>query len=499
MKKISIRFFSSLLYLVLLLSALSLTVFAQDGEAREISNEVTVTKTIGFNDPHELFDGNGQNYHTTSGKTSITLEHPEGFGSLYMIFAAPYGEYTIVNDTTGESITCGTHGFIHEFIDLEDAFGTAPISITIDFGVGNVKLPEIQAFSSGQVPSTIQKWEPNEGTKMDMILFSTHSDDEQIFFAGVLPYYSAELDYNVLVVYMTDHHNGEFYRIHEALNGLWAVGVTTYPVFGQFMDLYTDLKDEVYWEFAKRGVSKADLQEFVVEQIRKYQPLVTLAHDFEGEYGHGQHMAYAEVVSEALTMSADASIFPKSAEAYGTWDVPKAYFHLYPENPIVMDWDQPLESFNGKTAFAVSRDLGFPCHKSQYKLFYKLNGYRLASVVERYSPCHYGLYRSLVGEDVQKNDFFENLTNYAEQERIAEEARLAEESRIAEEERLAELARQEEEAVRAATAETEPLTPQEPDKGTVNALVPAITILAGIGCILLVSQELYRKKQNQKN
>ena len=29
---------------------------------------------------------------------------------------------------------------------------------------------------------------------------------------------------------------------------------------------------------------------------------------------------------------------------------------------------------------------------------------------EKYSPCEFGLYRSLVGEDVNKNDMFENLT-----------------------------------------------------------------------------------------
>ena len=30
---------------------------------------------------------------------------------------------------------------------------------------------------------------------------------------------------------------------------------------------------------------------------------------------------------------------------YGAWNIKKLYLHLYPENPIVMDWDQPLRVY----------------------------------------------------------------------------------------------------------------------------------------------------------
>ena len=30
----------------------------------------------------------------------------------------------------------------------------------------------------------------------------------------------------------------------------------------------------------------------------------------------------------------------------------------------------------------------------------------------KYSPCKYGLFRSTVGEDVEKNEFFENLEGF---------------------------------------------------------------------------------------
>lgn len=112
-------------------------------------------------------------------------------------------------------------------------------------------------------------------------------------------------------------------------------------------------------------------------------------------------MYNADTLMQALELSADPSYDPESAQEWGVWDVPKTYLHLWPENPIVMDWSQPLSAFGGKTAVEMAR-LGFAEHVSQ-QTFFK---------VEDYGPydCRkFGLYRSLVGLDIQGGDFFENL------------------------------------------------------------------------------------------
>lgn len=80
-------------------------------------------------------------------------------------------------------------------------------------------------------------------------------------------------------------------------------------------------------------------------------------------------MVYADLLMEAVEISGDPQYSPELAQTYGAWDVPKTYLHLYPENPILMDWDQPLASFWGMTAFQVSKDIGFACHQSQYNDF----------------------------------------------------------------------------------------------------------------------------------
>ena len=84
-----------------------------------------------------------------------------------------------------------------------------------------------------------------------------------------------------------------------------------------------------------------------------------------GEYGHGTHVLSAAALTEAVDYAAREEKYPDSAEQYGVWTVEKLYLHLYEKNPVVMNFDVPLEHFGGKTAFEMSQE-GFACHKSQH-------------------------------------------------------------------------------------------------------------------------------------
>ena len=139
--------------------------------------------------------------------------------------------------------------------------------------------------------------------------------------------------------------------------------------------------------------------------IERFKPLVVVSHDLDGEYGHGTHVLTAAALIEAVEK---------------TDSVEKLYLHLYEENPIVMNFDIPLETFGGKTAYEVSCD-GFSCHKSQHwTWFYKWiygseeSPITKASQIRSYSPCKYGLYYTKVGTDTIGGDFFENVDTYEE-------------------------------------------------------------------------------------
>lgn len=491
---------------------------AETGAATDISGTGIVTEHEGFPAISFLFNDRVLEGEKTPGNASLTFEHEQGIGSLYLIFYRPYGEYSVTDNTTGTVKTVGENGFCKEFIDLVTLFGTAPTSVTVSFDNGSVYLFEIDVFTEGEVPAYVQKWNPPAEGEADLVLLSTHGDDDQLFFAGVLPYYAKERGYTVQVVYFTDHPK-EPLRMHEMLNGLWAVGVDIYPVFGEHPDFFKRNMDDAYVALNDLGYPREYLLSFVVENIRRFKPLVVVGHDINGEYGHALHKVYTDLLISALDITADETQYPESAEKYGTWDVPKTYLHLYEENQLIMDWDQPLASFDGMTAFEVTKDLGYPCHKSQYSDFaWYLAYYDTAAECPKYNPCYYGLFRTTVGEDVEKKDFFENLTSHSEMARLEEEARLeaerlaqeeaarlaqeeaerkaAEEARLAEEQRLKEEAEREaaEEARLAEEAriqEEARLAKQEETKFIVIIAIEAALVLLLIILLILRFKKRY--------
>jgi len=477
----------------------------QEDAAKEFSKTKYITGYSGFDSCKFFFDDIVLYGKKSSGNADFTVENQDGIGYIYILFFERYGEYTVTDNDSGETVTVGKYSILHDCLDMQALFGHVPTSVTVTFPNGSVYINEVSLFSPGNLPDSVQQWKDPAYGEADLILFSTHGDDEQLFFAGILPYYAGELGYQVQVVYLTDHTCDSPFRVHEMLNGLWAVGVTAYPVFGEYDDFRRDTLEESYQEFENRGWPKEQMLGFVVEQLRAFKPLVVATHDFAGEYGHGQHMVYADLVAEALAISNDPAQFPELAEAYGTCEVQKGYFHLYEENQIVMDWDKPLDNFGGMTAYEVTRDLGYPCHESQYQDFaWYFRGFDTAAEVVKYNPCYYGLYWTTVGTDENKNDFFEHVTTHAELKKLAEEEEAqrqqaeaeqkaaaeaswaAEESRAAEEaQRLAEeAARREAEAARQAARDKAETMQQKMILLMGGLVVLAFILLTILFCLL---------------
>lgn len=495
--------------MIVLLCALALAPRVQAAEAEDISHKRLVVGASGVGSVNPLFDGRTMESIKIRGGGSLTLEYEDGIGSLYLVFGNEYGAYTVMDPVSGEQRSFGQSGFLHEFLDLEETFGYAPKKIKLIFDNGDAKLAELSAFTPGTIPSWVQRWNPPLEGEADLVLFSTHADDEQLFFAGMLPYYGAERGYNVQVVYMTGHRNMSVRRSHEMLDGLWAVGIRNYPVFGPFGDYNSTSKAAAYQTYRNKNISREDILSFVVENVRRFRPKVAVGHDLNGEYGHGMHMIYAELLCEASEISMDREQFPESAEKYGVWDIPKTYLHLYPENQIVMDWDIPLEAFDGMTAFEVTKKRGFPCHTSQQTYFESyFAGKETAADIQENSPCEFGLYRSTVGEDVQKQDFFENVTTYAEdsqaEERLQEEiARAEAEAKERAEAEAREQERLRIEAIAQATApETEPTQPKtvpEPEEeARKNFAIPVFVGNFFIGVLIFCIFGILKMRKKEK-
>ena len=412
MKKTGLKYFAAALMILALMAG----VCAAAEEAAEAGN-ITEQCEIKPGTPNKvvtkLMDGDYTTYWTCkkarSPQITITSETP--MYGLYLCYQKMPETYELqVPSDDGESwetLKEGDTRFHHVFYEL-DGLNTVRIQATtegtIEFGFN-----EIFVFGEGKIPDWVQRWEePVE--KADIMFLAAHPDDELLFFGGAIPTYAAELKRQTLVVYLCYSNTT---RRSEALNGLWAMGVRNYPIFGGFRDVYSSKVNDAYKSIT--GGKKA-VQGWLTEIFRKYRPEVVVTHDIDGEYGHGEHKMLADAAMECYDLAADPAEYTESGAEYGLWQVKKLYLHLWGEEgqQTILDWSRPLESMGGKTGIELATE-AFALHVSQAGMGRKINGkFHEFSVEETggalYPNTVFGLCRSEVGEDAEKNDFLENIS-----------------------------------------------------------------------------------------
>lgn len=355
----------------------------------------------------KIKDNKENTYISINNNSKITISNEEDIYGIYIIYEMSSKPGIISNGNKSNDI--GEDGFLHEYVDVLNKIGPSKeINLTYN---ETVKIADIYVIGSGDIPEYVEIWK-KPCDEADLLLFSTHSDDEQLFFLGLLPTYVAK-GASVQVVYFA-HHNDNPQRLHEQLHGLYTVGIRNYPITGLIPDAYSESLNGAINNLNKANLTVDDATNFEVEMIRRFKPLVVVGHDEKGEYSHGQHILNTHVLKIALEKTNDPTYHVESYEKYGLWDTPKTYLHLYKKNEIIMDYDIPLEYFDGKTAYEVSKE-GYSKHNSQQWTWFTrwINGsnneFTKATDIKTYSPLEFGLYRSTVGEDISKNDMFENL------------------------------------------------------------------------------------------
>ncbi len=297
-----------------------------------------------------------------------------------------YSEDGAVLETINEKNEAGMIHFYYELMG-----NTRKIVIeTEDKGK---TLSELRVYELNKVSEVVQKWEPLP-EKIDLLVVSTHQDDELLFFGGTIPYYSMQ-GKTVGVVYMANCSRN---RYSEALDGLWSCGLKYHPIFIGFEDKRIADYQETVKLWGMETTENA-----LVDIIRQYQPEVIVTHDVNGEYGHNQHKVTCAAVRSAVTKAGDPAVSPESAQQYGTWTPKKLYIHLYEDNALTMSvYDEPSEAAHGLTMTEVAT-IGYSKHVSQQGY------YTMERDGVKYDNRKYGLAFTTVGEDVEKNDFFENI------------------------------------------------------------------------------------------
>ena len=327
-------------------------------------------------------------------RVTVTVPNDKKAALLTLAWSEAPSAFTVtLQNATGDTIDTITEANPGEMMNFAYDLDTATKKIFISTSDTTAGISELRVMEEGKIPESVQRWQPIEG-KVDLLVISTHEDDELLFFGGTIPYYVAQ-GKNVVVVYMANCGRS---RYEEAMEGLWSCGLKNHPVFVGLEDKRLNDYDETVnlW-----GLEKTE--QIVTELLRKYQPDVVVTHDINGEYGHNQHKLTSAVVRRAVYLAADAESDPESAAEYGTWEIKKLYIHLYEGNQITMTaYDEPLEELGGLTATQVAT-IAYSKHVSQQKY------YSMEKQGVQYDNRKYGLILTNVGDDVAKNDLFENV------------------------------------------------------------------------------------------
>ena len=390
------HFLRALAALTLIL--LAMTACALADVAEDISAECAYTasqrdKLFRLTDGRtkQIFEGkkNKENWieiETPGGKSAAALyfnwraETPEVLLERYDPAAGDYVAYKTVN----------TGAMLHEYVPV-DNLTKFRLRSTEESGV--IALTELTVLTEGETPDWVQVWQP-PCEDADILFFVAHPDDELIFFGGAIPYYAQERGLHVAVAYMTCKDE---IRRHELLNGLWTAGVREYPYMLGFYDklcFYRTRTAYKYW-------GEEEALDAVAGLIDTTHARVIVTQDVNGEYGHGEHMAVADLM---LRIVRDGERTLQSPPQ-------KLYLHLWEENPILMDWEIPMS--NGLVPLDVAA-AAFKCHESQqgyaqktrsgktFRFEVKANG--------MFSNSEFGLAWTSVGIDEARNDFMEHVT-----------------------------------------------------------------------------------------
>lgn len=258
-------------------------------------------------------------------------------------------------------------------------------------GEQHVTMVEWEFYGAGQPPEVLT-WEPLP-EKLEYMVIATHFDDDVLFLGAAVPILTGKQGRTGTLVYTASKNRA---RLEEALHGARAMGLFITPLFTRFTDAAQPSKAA---DFSVDSVT-----EYLVRAFRQYKPEVVVTQDINGEYGHWQHKATVSAVRKAVLMAADPGYDPLSAEQYGTWQVKKLYLHLYSENTLTLDVNEPIPALGGLSAYEAAVN-AFQCHVSQVK-----HGRHSVKNEGVYDLSAYGLAYTAVGPDTPGvNDMFEHI------------------------------------------------------------------------------------------
>lgn len=299
---------------------------------------------------------------------------PDGMCNVMVL-----GWYTVPERYFVEQLDASGVSFQEEMVSDELVNRTIPldpdcVAVTVtllsDGAIGEVKAYAAWAISGDETQGFLPTPE-----SVDLLIITAEPGMEWKQFGAVLPTCAGEQRIKSAVLYLSDYDSRE--RVDEALAGLISISLIEYPIFGGF-----SCKNYNSYDVVSREWGKTETLNYIIEKIEVLSPKVIVTHSMDDV--SAAHRFTAECVLEAVKR---------------TESVQKLYIldEAQSEDATVIPMDTPLSAFRGKTA-AEAAQAAFDLCTSQTTYGLTID-----------TGSAYSLAFSRVGQDVAKDDLFENI------------------------------------------------------------------------------------------
>jgi len=382
-----------LFILAALLALLCLPALAE--EAQDLTENCRLILSQNKKEAAALTDGSYYTFWSCGKNGYIEISAPEGeaIHGLYISWSKSITQWEIQAGEDWHTVYTTEEAYFNQYVPLEAGYSVLRLVNKTTDG-HEMAVSELRVLGAGEAPGWVQQWHTFEG-KADLVLLVTDPGDEYLFFGGLLPAYIAQGKQVMLCVVV---NTNAAYK-SQLLDGAWACGMTNYPYIAYFKPKMQRSLEDQYAAW-----SEVQFVRHVSRIVRMYQPEVLVTHSRNGEGVDGGHKACADAAIKSLVTAMDEKYDVGYGYAnWGNYKVKKLYLHLYGDAPTVLDYDQPLDFYGGRTARQVAEEAYAHQDYQRKTLPNKVMGEGVCD------GSAYGLYYSSVGEDTGLGDLFEHI------------------------------------------------------------------------------------------
>ena len=331
-----------------LLSAMLLPAFAS-ARAEESTEPADLTSGCSVALPERsaafesrLTDDNYNSRISFNADESLALTLPSGAKGLYIgWYAAPEAATIESLDASGTIIqsVVATPDLLNDYYPLpEKCAGVRVISEQ------KYAISEMRVYDTETAPDALCVMSAQQGPVKVMVVLA-HTADESYYFGSLLPYLSGG---DAALAFLSSENRQ---MQQQTIEAMYALGSRTQPIFGSFPYYPSAIEFKKLYTY----IDKTEVNNWLIQTIRRYQPDTIITHAAIGEDDEGMHELTAHHVLLAVDLAADASKEYVSEKAYGVWQVHAVFQHLTDGTSALYDTNAPLAAFGGQSAVALAQ------------------------------------------------------------------------------------------------------------------------------------------------